>query len=88
MSIGGAGVIGSGLWIASGVRGGLDSSAVTACKIMFGSGLAVAAVGIVLILVGKPLVMKNEASSTSSNIFARSARLLVGPGTIGLGGTF
>jgi hypothetical protein len=54
---------------------------------LLGSGLAAAGIGIALIVSGSPRVMKAKAQSTTS-LFAPSARLLVGPGTMGVGGTF
>jgi hypothetical protein len=53
-----------------------------------GSGVVVALTGAVLMVYGSPRVMKTKAPSSTTSLFAPSARLLVGPGTMGVGGTF
>ena len=53
-----------------------------------GTGLAIAALGIALIVSGSPRVMKADSQSSTASFFAPSARLLVSPGMTGIGGTF
>ena len=53
-----------------------------------GSGLAVAGIGIGLIVYGSPRVMKVDSRTSATSLFSPSARLLVGPGTMGFEGTF
>jgi hypothetical protein len=53
-----------------------------------GGGLTAAGIGIGLIAYGGQRVMKTDSRSSTTSLFAPSARLVVGPGTMGVGGTF
>jgi hypothetical protein len=68
-------------------RGNTDKAQLI-CGVVIGSGLAVAVTGIVLLVYGRPRGMKTDSQSSTTSLFAPSARLLVGPGTMGVGGTF
>jgi hypothetical protein len=55
---------------------------------VFASGLAVAGLGIGLMIYGGPRVMKAASRSSTTSILAPSGRLFVSPGMTGIGGTF
>jgi len=55
---------------------------------MIGGGLAVAGIGVGLIVYGSPRVMKADSQTSATRLFSPSARLLVSPGMTGIGGTF
>jgi hypothetical protein len=52
------------------------------------SGLAVAGLGIGLMIYGGPRVMKAHSRSSTTSLFTPSARLFMSPGMTGIGGTF
>ncbi len=86
VSVGGTVAALAGICLASDAffhKGGSD---VATCGALTVGGLVGGLAGIGLLVYGSPQVMKVKAQSTT--LFAPSARLLVGPGTIGVGGTF
>lgn len=88
LSVGGAAAVGGGFCLLGGVYGGLNDRTGATCGAALGVGLGVAAIGLAVFLTGKPLVMKRVSQPTASSALGPSTRLLVGPGSIGLGGTF
>jgi hypothetical protein len=95
VSLGGAIAVLTGLGLATlqlqqlgGRGGGADEKTNAMLGVALGSGLVVALTGAVLLVYGSPRVMKTKDPSSTTSLFAPSARLLVGPGTMGVGGTF
>ena len=87
--VGGATAFSTGVGLAASQlqRVGANDKTNAMLGVALGSGLVVALTGAFLLAYGSPRVMKTKAQSTTS-LFAPSARLLVGPGTMGVGGTF
>lgn len=58
------------------------------CGVAIASGLVIAGIGLPLFLSGNSRVMKKDSHYATTPTLAPSARLLVGPGMVGVGGTF
>ena len=87
MSVGGTAAALGGICLASAAFFHKGSSDVAPCAGVTVGGLVGGLVGLAFLVSGSPRVVKPKAQATTS-LFAPSARLLVGPGTVGVGGTF
>jgi hypothetical protein len=76
----------SGALLAANADGPQSTSALLGAA--FAGGLAVAGLGIGLMIYGGPRVMKAASRSSTTSLFAPSARLFMSPGMTGIGGTF
>jgi len=88
MSLGGAAALLGGTCLASGLYGGLRDETGTACGATLGIGLGLAAIGLGAFVIGKPLEMRHVKGSAGGWAAAPATRLLLGPGSIGVGGAF